>query len=45
MEIKAHGTLPLWLVKILSTERIYPEQFSKIGKVYTKLNSKKGKNV
>lgn len=45
MEIKAHGMLPLWLVKILSTEHVYPEQFSKIGKVYIKLNSKKGKNV
>ena len=46
MEIKAHGVLPLWLVEILSAEKIYPQQFSKIGKVYTKIiNNKKGKNV
>lgn len=34
MEIKAHGVLPLWLVKKLSSERIFPEQFSKVGKIY-----------
>lgn len=45
MEIKAQGALPLWLVKIMSAEQIYPQQFSKIGKVYTKLKSKERKNV
>ena len=45
MEIKAQGALPLWLVKIMSSEQIYPQQFSKIGKVYTKLKSKERKNV
>ena len=45
MEIKAHGVLPLWLVEIMSAEHIYPQQFSKIGKVYAKLINKKGKNV
>ena len=45
MEVKAHGVLPLWLVDILSAEHIYPQQFSKIGKVYEKLVKKKGKNV
>ena len=44
MEIKAHGVIPLWLVKAMSGEHIYPQQFSKIGKVYTKLNQK-GKHV
>lgn len=45
MEVKAHGIIPLWLAQALSEEHIYPQQFSKIGKVYTKLISKKGKNV
>lgn len=44
MEIKANGTIPLWLSKVMSELHIYPQQFSKIGKVYTKL-MKKGKNV
>lgn len=37
MEVKAHGVLPLWLVQILSENKLYPQQFSKIGKVYEKL--------
>lgn len=37
MEVKAQGVIPLWLVKIMSQEKIYPQQFSKIGKVYEKL--------
>ncbi|MBQ1373772.1 polyphosphate polymerase domain-containing protein [Candidatus Saccharibacteria bacterium] len=46
MEVKTQGALPLWLVNIMSAERIYPQQFSKIGKVYAKLiNNKKGQNV
>lgn len=45
MEIKANGILPLWLVKIMSELHIYPQQFSKIGKVYTKIINKKGRNV
>lgn len=44
MELKAHGVVPLWLVDIMSAEHIYPQQFSKIGKVYEKL-TKKGKHV
>lgn len=44
MEIKATGTIPLWLSQVMSELHIYPQQFSKIGKVYTKL-IKKGKNV
>lgn len=42
MEVKAHGTMPLWLVKILSENKIFPERFSKIGKIYELI--KKGAN-
>ena len=34
MEVKVGGALPLWLVRKLSELKIYPQQFSKIGKVY-----------
>jgi hypothetical protein len=34
LEIKAHGYLPLWLVQALSQEKIFPQQFSKVGKIY-----------
>ena len=34
MEVKVGGALPLWLVHKLSELKIYPQQFSKIGKVY-----------
>ena len=37
MEIKAHGVLPLWLVRTLSRDQVYPQQFSKIGKVYEQI--------
>ena len=43
MEVKAHGVMPLWLVKLMSEERIYPQQFSKIGKIYERL--RKEQNV
>ena len=43
MEIKANGAMPLWLVKTLSAAHIYPEQFSKVGKVYETL--RKEQNV
>lgn len=43
MEIKAQGVLPLWLVRKLSEEKIFPEQFSKVGKIYEKL--RKEQNV
>lgn len=43
MEVKASGSYPLWLVNTLSKERIYPERFSKIGKVYELL--RKEQNV
>ena len=37
MEIKAHEVLPLWLAQKLSKERIFPQQFSKVGKIYQKI--------
>jgi len=37
MEIKAHGVWPLWLARKLSEERIFPQQFSKVGKIYQKI--------
>lgn len=37
MEIKASNGIPAWLCKIMSEEKIYPQRFSKIGKVYEKL--------
>ncbi|MBR0372568.1 polyphosphate polymerase domain-containing protein [Candidatus Saccharibacteria bacterium] len=43
MEIKAHGVLPLWLVRALTEERIFPEQFSKVGKSFYKI--RKEQNV
>lgn len=44
MEIKAHGAMPLWLVQILSEHKIYPQRFSKIGKIY-ELIKKEEQNV
>lgn len=43
MEVKAHGVLPLWLVKAMSKNKVYPQQFSKVGRIYEKL--KKEENV
>ena len=40
MEIKAHGVMPLWLVRTLSRERAFPQQFSKIGKIYEVIQKK-----
>lgn len=36
MEIKTIGSMPLWLVRILSEEKIVPVSFSKYGKIYEK---------
>lgn len=41
MELKAHGALPMWLVKILGELKIYPRSFSKYGRVYINLMKKK----
>ena len=43
MELKAHGAVPLWLVKKMSELKIYPQRFSKVGKIYEAL--RKEKNV
>lgn len=43
MEIKAQGVLPLWLVKAMSANKTYPEQFSKVGKIFDKI--RKEQNV
>ena len=37
LEIKAHGVLPLWLTDELTKLKIYPQQFSKVGKIYQKI--------
>lgn len=37
MEIKCYGSIPMWMVKILSAERIYKTPFSKYGEAYKKL--------
>ena len=34
MEIKCSGGIPLWLVRVLSKERIYKTPFSKYGTAY-----------
>ena len=43
MEIKVRGGMPLWLVKKLSELRVYPQRFSKIGKIYERI--RKEQNV
>ena len=37
MEIKCSGGIPLWMVRVLSRERIYKTSFSKYGTAYTAL--------
>ena len=37
MELKCSGGIPLWMVDVLSRERIYKTSFSKYGTAYTKL--------
>ena len=37
MEIKCSGGIPLWMVKVLSEEKIYKTSFSKYGTAYNKL--------
>ena len=43
MEIKAGGALPLWLVHKMSELKVFPQRFSKIGKIYQKI--RKEQNV
>ncbi len=42
MEIKCSGGIPLWMTKILSSEKIYKTSFSKYGTAYKNLIFKKG---
>ncbi|MBR2070238.1 MAG: polyphosphate polymerase domain-containing protein [Clostridia bacterium] len=37
MELKCYGGIPLWLVEVLSKEKIYKTSFSKYGTAYKKL--------
>ncbi len=37
MEVKAHGVIPLWLAEVMSEQKVYPQQFSKVGKIYQKI--------
>ena len=37
MELKCSGGIPLWMVEVLSRERIYKTSFSKYGTAYTAL--------
>ena len=34
MEVKSAGGVPMWLVKILSENKIYNGSFSKYGNIY-----------
>lgn len=36
MELKCSGGIPLWMVKVLSRERIFKTSFSKYGTAYEK---------
>jgi hypothetical protein len=36
MEIKAQGGMPIWLADILNKNKIFPNSFSKYGKIYLK---------
>jgi len=48
MEIKCSGGIPMWMVKILSEEKIYKTAFSKYGTAYQKMifeKEKKEKNL
>lgn len=37
MEIKANGSMPLWLINFLTQEKIYKTSFSKYGMAYTQI--------
>lgn len=41
MELKAAGSMPLWMAKVLSQEKIYKTSFSKYGTAYRKMNLRK----
>ncbi|MBQ6314880.1 MAG: polyphosphate polymerase domain-containing protein [Mogibacterium sp.] len=37
MELKCSGVIPLWMVKVLSEEKVYKTSFSKYGTAYTNI--------
>lgn len=37
MEVKSSNAYPLWLIKILSNLKLYPNSFSKYGNIYKKI--------
>ncbi len=41
IEIKTSGGYPLWLTKILSDLKIYPQTFSKYGRIYLQMSKEK----
>ena len=41
LEIKTGGGMPLWLVHALNELKIYPQSFSKYGKIYQQMKGKK----
>ncbi len=46
LEIKSCENMPIWLVKILNSLKVYPVSFSKYGEIYKEMiikNSKKGR--
>ncbi len=45
MEIKAPGSMPLWLTEALTRLQIYPTSFSKYGRVYTKMHRRQQEAV
>lgn len=45
MEIKTSGGLPLWIVEILSREKIWRTTFSKYGNAYQKIMREKGEYI
>jgi SPX domain protein involved in polyphosphate accumulation len=46
MEIKTPGNIPLWMVKVLTEEKIQRTTFSKYGNAYTEIyNRQKGESI
>ncbi len=45
MEIKALGSMPIWLAKVLSKMKIYPTSFSKYGTAYNILKTEDKNNA
>ena len=45
MEVKSLGAMPMWFVKILNQQKIYPSRFSKYGEAYKKLILKESNEI